>query len=74
MAKTVPDDQQAYMLIDPVSGLTVVYSSEEAAKEDLEFFQSHLNNEGMTVMQVMYCYDRMPEDLRLGILTDLKTL
>lgn len=60
------------LLVDPTSGLTVAYSSADAAQEDLEFFQSHLNNPGMVVLKVPFYYDRMDEDMRLGTLTDLK--
>lgn len=73
MAKQdITTEHYTNLLIDPTSGLTVAYSSEEAAREDLEFFQSHLNNPGMMVLQVPFHYDRMSEDLRLGTLTELK--
>lgn len=71
--KETTTEHYVYLLLEPTSGLSVVYSSDASASVDRDFFESHLNKK-MAIIKVPFAYDTLPTEVKVGIVEQLKPL
>lgn len=69
--KETSTEHHVYLLLEPSTGLSVAYSSDLAASQDRDFFESHLNRK-MSIIKIPYAYDVLPTQTKVGIVESLK--
>ena len=71
--KETTTEHFVHLLLEPYSGLSIVYNSDVCASLDRDVLESHLNTK-ISIIKIPYCYDRMPTDTLIGIVAELKNI